>query len=254
MFSITTIATLIVFVCISSYLQTLTGFAFALIFMGAVAMTGVVSFQDGAVIATLLMLVNATSILLSERRLVARSAFFQIVPFALVGTIAGVLALPVLIAISAEWLKFAFGVAVIASSLRLLFGASEPTGGPNPIALSMSGLIGGIMGGLFAVPGPPIVYSIQRHFTDQRQIRATLVAIFSAISLTRIVSAGVSSGITTQLLLSALALVPATLFATEIARRWPPPLSRHATRLLTVALLVLTGVSLMLPAVINNMH
>ncbi|MBI1619896.1 sulfite exporter TauE/SafE family protein [Aquamicrobium zhengzhouense] len=248
MLNLTSVAALAAFVCISSYLQTVTGFAFALIFMSAIATTNVIGFEDGAMIATLLMLVNATMILASERQFVARRAFIQIVPLALAGTVVGAFLLPGLLASSAVWLKFALGVAVIVSSLRLLRIPKDDLAPPQPFAFPLSGLASGIMGGLFAVPGPPIVYALQRYLADQREIRATLVAIFAAISVTRVISSSISGLPTAELIHTTLILVPATILSTEAARRWPPPLSPYAARMLTVSLLVLTGAVLMLPA------
>lgn len=249
MLSPTTLTMLVALVGIASYVQTLTGFAFSLVFMSAITVTGVVGIDDGAAIATLLMLVNAALILASERRFVSKAVFLPVVSPASVGTIIGALLLPVLLAISVEWLKFALGFVVILSSLRLLRipkGAGER---PSPFVFPLFGLAGGIMGGLFAVPGPPIVYALQVYLAEQRQIRATLVAIFAAVGFTRLVFSPLP---TSSLLLATLLLVPATIAATEAARRWPPPLSPRSAQLLTVLLLILTGFILILPALTQS--
>src|SRR5690606_6650945 len=116
------------------------------------------------------------------------ATFLRVVPLALVGTIAGAMLLPFLLAKSVVWLKFGLGVAVILSSLRLLRIPKDPDAQPGRLVFPLSGLGGGIMGGLFAVPGPPIVYALQRYLPDPRQIRATLVAIFAVIALARLAS------------------------------------------------------------------
>ena len=244
-----TLLALIVFAACASWLQTLTGFAFALVFMSAITVTDTIGIEDGAIIVTLLMVVNAVVILAAEWRFVSGPACRGILPPALAGTVAGALILPVLLAKAAIWLKCALGVAVILSSLRLLRVPGGDDGPPGPFAYPLSGLAAGIMGGLFAVPGPPVVYTLQRHLRDQRRIRATLVTIFAVVSLARLTVTSLSSLPTRELLLTTLALLPVTIVATEAARRHPPPVSPQMARVVTVLLLVLTGIVLVLPAV-----
>ena len=249
----TAFAPLVAIVGVATYVHTVTGFAFALVFMSAIAVTGAMGVEEGALIATLLALFNAVQILPSQRHFISTTTFLKVVPLALVGTIAGALLLPFLLAKSVVWLKFILGVAIILSSLRLLRISKNPDAQPGRHVFPLSGLSGGIMGGLFAVPGPPIVYALQRYLPDPRQIRATLVAIFAVIAVARLALTRFWVLPTQSLLLSTLMLVPATIAATEIARRWPPPLSPGAARKLTVLLLLLTGLALVVRAIVESL-
>ena len=59
----------------AAYAQTLTGFAFGLITMGGVGLTGLLSLPDAAMIVSVLTLVNATQMLLKGWRDVAWREF-----------------------------------------------------------------------------------------------------------------------------------------------------------------------------------
>ena len=60
---------------IAAYAQTLTGFAFGLITMGGVGLSGLLSLPDAAMLVSLLTLVNATQMLLKGWRDVAWREF-----------------------------------------------------------------------------------------------------------------------------------------------------------------------------------
>ena len=233
---------------VASYLQTVTGFAFGLVFMSAVAMSEIVGIEDGATIVSILMLVNAGILLAREWRYVARNPFVQIVPISLVTTVVGTMLLPVFVSKSIVWLKFVLGVVIVVSSLQLLW-LRKDSGGRRPRwAFPLSGLVGGLMGGLFAIPGPPIVYALHRYLPSQREIRATLVAIFAAITGLRLCLSGLLTPPTGDILVIAAVLTPVTILATAVAHRRPPPLSADMMKFVTVCLLVLTGIVLSWPA------
>jgi uncharacterized protein len=233
---------------VASYLQTVTGFAFGLIFMSAVATSEIIRIEDGATIVSILSLLNAGILLAREWKYVSRISFVKIVPIALVATVIGAMLLPVVLSQSLIWLKLILGVVVILSSLQLLWPRTDVGTDQPMLAFSLCGLAGGLMGGLFAIPGPPIVYTLQRYLPSQREIRATLVAIFASITGVRL---GLSSFLTVptdDILIAAAMLGPVTIVPTVLAYRRPPPLSADMLRFITVCLLVLTGIALSLPA------
>lgn len=245
---LTTWLALAAFAGVASYLQTVTGFAFALIFMSAVAISNLIGIEEGAAVVSILILVNAGILLAKEWRYVVGSPFLQIVPISLVATVVGTMLLPVFLAKSVIWLKFVLGVVIVVSSLQLLW-LRKDTGGHRPgWAFPLSGLAGGLMGGLFAIPGPPIVYALHRYMPSHREIRATLVAIFAAITGVRLGFASFLTAPTGSILVMAAILMPVTVVSTTIAHRWPPPLSADMLKFITVCLLVLTGIVLLWPA------
>jgi len=218
------------------------------VFMSAVAISNLIGIEDGATIVSILILVNAGVLLAKEWRYVARTPFLQIVPISVAATVIGTMLLPVFLAKSVVWLKFILGVVIVASSLQLLWLRREPGGHRPAWAFPLSGVAGGLMGGLFAIPGPPIVYVLHRYMPSHREIRATLVAIFATITGVRLGLASVLTAPVGNVLVTAGALVPVTVMATAIAHRWPPPLSAEMLKAITVFLLVLTGIVLAWPA------
>lgn len=217
--------------------------------MSAVAISNLISIEDGATIVSILILVNAIILLAKEWKYVARSQFLQIVPISLGATIIGTMLLPVFLAKSIVWLKFALGVVVVVSSLQLLW-LRRDTGDHRPVwVFPVSGLVGGLMGGLFAIPGPPIVYALHRYMPSHREIRATLVATFAAITGVRLGLASLLTVPAGNVLVTATILAPVTVISTAVAHRWPPPLSGEMLKFITVCLLVLTGLVLAMPAI-----
>lgn len=249
MMDVGALTSLAVIAGVASYLQTVTGFAFGLVFMGTIAATGMIGIEDGATIVSILVMVNGTQILVTNWRHVSLKSFLQIVPVALAATVAGALLLPFLLAKSLVWLKFILGLVVIVSSLRLLHAPASAPGFPRGPAMTLSGLAGGIMGGMFAIPGPPIVYVIHRYLRTYPEIRATLVAIFSTIIGFRLVFSSLVASPSAGILVTSLLLVPVAITVTALAQRYPPPLTARMMTAITVSLLVLIGLILMLPAV-----
>jgi uncharacterized membrane protein YfcA len=74
-----------------------------------------------------------------------------------------------------------------------------------------TGLISGILGGLFGVGGPPVIIYYQLSGVDKAVFRGSLMAIFLLIALARVPSYIVSGLITELRLWSALAVAPAVI-------------------------------------------
>lgn len=65
------IALFILLSFVAAYMQTLTGFAFGLLLMGAVALTGLIPLPAAAIIVSLLTLANALMVLVKGWREIA---------------------------------------------------------------------------------------------------------------------------------------------------------------------------------------
>ena len=111
------------------------------------------------------------------------------------------------------------------------------------------GVVSGGLGGLFSASGPPLVYQYYRQPLDLETVRDTLVAALAAGSLIRlamVVPAGQFSG--RALWLCALS-VPVAMGVTWWLRRHPPACPRETVLKMVCALLLVTGVGLIAPAV-----
>jgi uncharacterized membrane protein YfcA len=236
---------------IAAYAQTLTGFAFGLITMGGVGLTGLLSLPDAAMIVSVLTLVNATQMLLKGWRDVAWREFAIVMASSIPLLFAGYWLLEWLAGTRADLLRLILGFVIIVSSLQL---ARKP----EPLARQSSdgsflffGGIAGLMGGMFSTAGPPLVYHFYRQPMPLVVVRETLVTVFALNAVFRIGLVVGSGNLPAGSDLTGLFAIPVVMGATYAARRWPPPISPVTMRKIVFVLLFLSGVSLGAPAVLR---
>lgn len=237
---------------VAAYVQTLTGFAFGLVMMGAIALVGLLPLPDAAAMVGMLTLVNAAQMLLQGGwREVARRELQLILLASLPSLLVGYALLEWLADTRADLLKVGLGMVIMLSSLQL---AMRPIGlekRSSDASFVGFGLISGLMSGLFATGGPPLVYHLFRQPLPHERIRETLVTAFGAAQAVRLVVV-VASGNLPSMSPVALALaIPAVMLMTYAARRWPPSLSQQTMRKIVFVLLFLSGLSLALPAALH---
>jgi uncharacterized membrane protein YfcA len=109
-----------------------------------------------------------------------------------------------------------------------------------------TGLISGVLGGLFGVGGPPVIIYYQFSGATKTVFRGSLMAIFLIISITRIPSYVVGGLITQQRVWSALEVVPAVILGAWIGSRIHIELSEAKFRRIVSIVLVLIGIILLL--------
>lgn len=236
---------------IAAYAQTLTGFAFGLITMGGVGLTGLLSLPDAAMLVSVLTLVNATQMLVKGWRDVDWRRFGLVTLASWPALFLGFRMLDWLAASRADLLRLALGLVIIVSSLQLARKQKpqrEPSGAPSFLFF---GGIAGLMGGLFSTAGPPLVYHFYRQPMPLIVVRETLVTIFALNALFRTGLVAASGQLPAPSTLSGLLAIPMVMAATHLARRYPPPISQLTMRRVVFALLFLSGVSLGAPAVIR---
>lgn len=249
MTSISAYAVFAVLAFVAAYVQTLTGFAFGLLLMGTVAVSGLLPLPEAAIVISLLTLANASIVLARGWRDIAVKPFLLSLSGAIPMIVLGYFLLELLASSSLSILRILLGSAIILSSLQLVRRPSSLAGQSHGAAFIVFGAIGGIMGGLFSTAGPPLVFQFYRQPLPHRVIRETLVAIFSLNSLFRLGLVAANGDWRHHALLWALAGLPAVLVSTYLARRWPPVVSARNMRFLVFLLLLFSGGALILPNV-----
>jgi uncharacterized membrane protein YfcA len=238
---------------IAAYVQTLTGFAFGLITMGGVGLTGLLSLPDAAMLVSILTLVNATQMLLKGWRDVDWRRFGLVLVASWPCLLIGFHLLGWLAESRADLLRLALGFVIIVSSLQLA-RRPEPLRQPSGAASFLFfGSIAGLMGGLFSTAGPPLVYHFFRQPMPLVVVRETLVTIFALNALFRTGLVVATGQIPSASTLSGLLAIPAVMAGTHLARRYPPPIPQAVMRQVVFVLLFLSGVSLGAPAVIRSL-
>lgn len=247
--SLDTLAGLLLLTGVAAYVQTLTGFAFGLITMGGIGLSGLIALPDAAVLVSVLTLTNAVQILARGWRRVAWPLLALMMAGSLPGLFAGFALLAVLSGERSDWLRLILGLVVIASSLQLLVRTAPRATLSRPGTFVGFGAIAGLMGGLFSTAGPPVVYHLHGQPLRPETIRETLVAVFALNALVRLVLVAGSGTAPPPWLWWGLAAIPVVGVCTYAARRWPPPLPRRVMRLIVVGLLMLSGLALAAPAI-----
>jgi len=245
------LVTLLAIVAVAAYVQALTGFALGLVLMGGIALTGILPLQDAAVLTGVLTLVQGAQLLRTGWRDVAWKPLAISALASIPGILLGYALLTVMVETSIAWPQLVLGVVIIGASLQLLFRPHPRSTMSPPWTFGVAGIIAGVMSGLFSTSGPPLVYHLFRQPLPIRTLRETLALIFminSGFRLTTVIVAGDLPPVSNWW---ALAALPMVIALTYIARRWPPPISNTGMRRLTFALLALSGLSLVIPAIIT---
>lgn len=237
---------------IAAYIQTITGFAFGLVMMGAIALVGLLPLPDAAVMVGLLTLVNATQMMLHGGwHHVARRELRLVLSTSLPSLCVGYFLLEWLADTRTDALKIALGAVIMASSLQLAVQRKALARRSPDASFIGFGVVSGLMGGLFSTNGPPLVYHFYRQPMPAAQIRETLVAAFGVAQVLRLSLVTATGNIPPPSTLAGAAAVPVVMGMTYAARRWPPQLSAATLRIAVFVLLFLSGLSLALPAALR---
>lgn len=232
----------------AAYLQALTGFAFALVLMGGVAIFDLMPLEQAAVVVGLLTLANAIQMLWKGQGVVIWRLFGVILAGTLLLLPVGYFLLRHLSANHTAGLSVALGIAIMICSLPLA-KPIEMMARIAPLTTTfVFGALSGLMTGLFSAGGPPLVYHLYRQPLARVAVAETLIGIFGATQLVRLTLVGTGGGFRPDFFVIAALTLPAVMATTHLTRRLPPPLGPNAMRKLVAVLLFLSGLALMVPS------
>ncbi|CAD5262432.1 MULTISPECIES: sulfite exporter TauE/SafE family protein [Halomonadaceae] len=237
---------LLLVVALATYAQTITGFAFGLIFMAGLMLFGIAPVAFGAILISILSLFNCGVALYGKRANLDRQVVLLSTLSGLVTVFLGVWALNALSGGYVDWLQVILGVGIIISSLMLV-RHPKPRDSRSPRwTFALFGGLSGFMGGMFSTSGPPLVFHLYRQPLNHEVIRDCLLLIFAINSIQRLAIVGVQGAVTLDVLVLAGLSVPVVLLFTWLGRQYPPPLSTRSIRRVAFVLLMGSGFSLCL--------
>ena len=239
-------------VAMGSYIQTVTGFALGLVIMGAVTLLGLAPVTFSAIVVSLLALVNSFLALSKQGHTVHWQSVRIIVAGLVPAVFIGLLLLNYLSTHSMDLLKTLLGAFIIGSGLLLVYKPQPRKDIASTMNFFAIGLVGGLFGGLFSTGGPPIVFHLYRQPIPVSVIRTTLLAVFVVATLIRITYVGIQGDISWPVLRLSLYSLPLVILFTYFGRRFRPPLSDLSMRRVAFALLILLGITLLVPAELLN--
>lgn len=236
-------------IALAVYFQTVTGFGLGMIVMGATGGLELVSVATIATIVSLLSLVNCAVAMPGTLHhinwRITRIVIYGIVP----SVIGGVLLLDYLGSSTSHVVKLLLGLVIIYSGISVI---QKVTPGERPLSnrsFFLSGLFSGIFSGLFGISGPPLVYQFYRQKMDLATIRYSLTFLFSIAAGIRALFVTCQGELTTEALLLCFSALPVVALATLAGKRYPPPLRYQTMRSIACMVLIVIGLSLMVPAV-----
>lgn len=232
----------------AAYIQTITGFAFGLILITGVALGDIMPLPDAAVLVSTLTLANASTMLSRGWRRIAwrewRLCVFASVPSIFVG----LALLDWLASERIDLLRLCLALSIAATSLAVLRTPRRGAGPPRGWTYALAGVGSGVMTGLFAAGGPPLVFRFYMSSLPIQTIRETLVSIYALNAVIRLGGVFASGHAPAASLWWGLLAFPAVMATTAAARRWPPPIASSTLRAVVVVLLLASALSLGLPA------
>lgn len=234
-------------VALATFVQSLTGFAFGLVLLGLVAMLHLVPLAEAANVVTLMVLANAAMIVRAAPGLPAR-LMLPTFGSSLIGVGLGACLLAWLSDHAIGALRLTLGLAILACSLLLVLRTETGARLSSRPSFAFFGTLSGVMGGVFASAGPPMVFHLYRQPLDRIVVRDTLVLLFAVNALLRLVIVLAQGRFDSAALMLSLEALPVVLAVTWATRRHPPQWSPLTVRRIVFVLLMVAGASLVLPA------
>ena len=167
-----------------------------------------------------------------------------------IGIVVGAILLVWLAGTAYQVLRFILGLSIIACALSLWRAARPLPSVSSPWVFALTGGIAGILAGMFSASGPPLVYLLYRQPMPHAWVRQSLMVVFglgTALRLLIVVPSGQFSLLSLQLAAEAL---PVVFLVTGYAVRHPSPLSPKLFKALICVLLIVTGLSMGVSALI----
>lgn len=242
------IAGFLLCVAIATSAQRMTGFALALILLGLTSLFDLAPLPDVANVATVLSIVNAAIVMRTAHRSVEWPMLRATMWGSVVGVGAGVALLGWLDATLVMLLRLLLGMVIVACAIVVLLRTRPLPQRSSNASFGGYGLLSGLLGGLFAASGPPLVYQFYRQPMELDALRDTLIgslAVSSVLRLLMVVGTGRFSAHAWAL--SAMA-VPLTMALTWWLQRHPVGWSRPTVLRLVCGLLLFTGAGLIGPS------
>lgn len=235
------VAIILVAVAIGSYLQAFTGFALGIVVLAIAVLTQAAPIALAATIITIVAVPGIIIALANHWHHIDRPLFCKTLLGLLPGTLLGLWLLGRLAQEHTALLQLLLGGLIVAGGIALFI---KPHPNPSPsraTSFVIMGMLGGLMGGMFSIPGPPLIYHYYRQPLSIQAIRTSLLALSLAMSLIRLFMQAGQGELDAGMVTLGLLAIPVAMLASWVYLRWPPQLSDLTMRRGAFALFVAMG-------------
>ncbi|MDO5678875.1 MAG: TSUP family transporter [Pelistega sp.] len=240
---------LILVVAFATYFQTVTGYGLSIIVIGVTSNFDLLPLSQAASIISLISLINCALALPPKKWASIDWAIVKIVSLsAIPASMLGVALLSFLSHQATNTLQIILGLSIVLAAAQSLFRPAPFAQISSKASFLAYGSIAGLGGGLFGMPGPPIIFLMYRQPLAMASIKLILLAIFFFISSFRELFLIATEGFQMQNYISALLSLPIIFLMTWLGHKYPPKLSPIAMRRLTFFVLVVLGALLLASA------
>ena len=233
---------------LGSFVQALSGFALGLIVLGSVTLLHLAPIPFTAAVISMISLINGSWVLTRH----PSDIQWRSVAWAATGLIPAVgLGLALLAHLDAELpglLRGLLGLVILIAGLLLMLRPHPHTAASGRFTTLLSGMAGGLLGGLFSTAGPPIVFHLYRQPWTLSAIRSTLITIFLISTVVRITWQIARGELHWPMIEITLYCTLPVLLAAYWGARIAPRIAPQPMRRFAFGLLAVTGVGLLLPA------
>lgn len=224
----------------------LAGFGFGLVAVPPLLLL----FEPASVVTMTKVLTLATAwvILRGQRGRIHLRVVAGLVPWAVAGMVVGIAVLKLA---DPAAIKLLASVVVVLFALVLLRGW-HPRGVHSPAATALAGALSGTLSTSTGLSGPPVVMLFTARDVEPTSFRVTLTAYFAIIDAVGLGLLLASRSIDRDHLILAAALIPAAIAGRAGGRAFADRISPATFRRVTLALLLLTGATGILSALIAH--
>ncbi|WP_449429911.1 TSUP family transporter [Pseudomonas putida] len=246
------LAIILLAVAVGSYLQAFTGFALGIVVLAIAVLTHAASIATVATTITIVALPSIAIALARHWRDIDRASlvlsYIGLVP----GTLLGLWLLGKMAEGHTALLQLLLGGLIVAGGIALFLKPRPHPTRSSPLSFVVMGMFGGLMGGMFSVPGPPMIYHYYRQPVSVQAVRASLLAVSGGMALIRLIMQGVQGELNAEVMSLGMLSIPVAMLATWLYVRFPPQLSDLSMRRGAFALFVAMGGFIVLVAVMPN--
>ncbi|TEA78937.1 sulfite exporter TauE/SafE family protein [Allopusillimonas ginsengisoli] len=248
---ITVLVPFILIVVAGVYFQTVTGFGLSMIVMGMAGGMGVASVATLASVVSIVALVNSAVALRGTHHHINWRLIGYMVAGVLPASVLGVIVLDFLSDSAADIIQLLLGLVIAYGGINFAWRPKPLTSLSGRASFVYYGFLGGLIGGMFGIPGPPLIFHLYRQPMTLPQIRGLLIFINAVVALARTLFVGAQGQLGMDVIVLSAVCLPMVAIATVLGKRFPPPLSADAMRRLAFAVLVIMGMALMLPVLLG---